>query len=480
MILQFAQNAVQEFHNQTTIHPLGFALMVTAALATLGLPRRWASLPLLMMVCMVSPAQRIVIATLDFDFIRILVLVGWLRVFVRGELKGFRWMLLDTLMVAWAIVGTIAYTALWGTGAAFVFKLGYSYTALGLYFYFRWVIRDWSDYKRVCVSLMVIAIPVAALFLLEQATGRNLFSVFGGVSEQTIVRNGRMRAQGPFSHPIIAGCYWATTIFVIASAWKTRGSARWLSWVGVAAALVIIGSTASSTPVAALFAGGAAWCLFRVRQWLGWIRLGIVMMLIVLHFLMSKPVWHLISRIDLVGGSTGWHRYFLIDNAINRFGEWAVVGVKSTAHWGHAQNDVTNQYILEGVRGGFLSLVLFVACLWCAFAYVGKLLRATQNNEAKLFLSWGMGVALFTHASSFMAVSYFGQITVLWYLNLAAPACLLSAVRLESNRALLAGRARRSLGNDAAKPEAAAAPFIPLPESNGANGAPTPPASPDP
>jgi hypothetical protein len=41
---------------------------------------------------------------------------------------------------------------------------------------------------------------------------------------------------------------------------------------------------------------------------------GLVGALAVLHFfVMQAPVWHLISRIDLIGGSTGWHRYIIFD-----------------------------------------------------------------------------------------------------------------------------------------------------------------------
>ena len=60
------------------------------------------------------------------------------------------------------------------------------------------------------------------------------------------------------------------------------------------------------------------YAMFPVRRYLGWIRLGVVLMLVALHFAMKKPVWHLIARIDIVGGSTGWHRYNLINKAVEK------------------------------------------------------------------------------------------------------------------------------------------------------------------
>ena len=45
----------------------------------------------------------------------------------------------------------------------------------------------------------------------------------------------------------------------------------------------------------------------------------------------------------------------LIDAAVHYFPQWAVMGTKSTSNWGYYLFDVTNQYILYGVEGGFLT-----------------------------------------------------------------------------------------------------------------------------
>ncbi len=74
---------------------------------------------------------------------------------------------------------------------------------------------------------------------------------------------------------------------------------------------------------------------------------------------MEAPVWHLISRVSLASGSTSYFRYQLIDHFFRRFSEWAVVGTRSTAHWFWGAQDITNQYILEAVRGGLVTLICF-------------------------------------------------------------------------------------------------------------------------
>ena len=67
-------------------------------------------------------------------------------------------------------------------------------------------------------------------------------------------------------------------------------------------------------------------------------------------------------------GGTGWHRSFIIDAALKHIDEWWLVGTYRTVHWGgyppppaDPENiDITNQYIVEGVKGGLVRLGLFI------------------------------------------------------------------------------------------------------------------------
>jgi hypothetical protein len=141
---------------------------------------------------------------------------------------------------------------------------------------------------------------------------------------------------------------------------------------------------------------------------------------------MNAPVWHLISRVNIFGSSTGWHRYHLIDQAVKHFGEWWLIGTVSTTHWDAYRRltDITNQYILEGVRGGLITLVLFVIMISLAFQGVGRLWRAVKFDKGKTIMAWALGVSLFVHCMNFIAVSYFGQIYMIFFLLLAMIASL--------------------------------------------------------
>jgi len=404
--------------NQTTLHPLGLAAIIVFGCALLLVKRRYAIVPMICMACLVASAQRIVVFGLDFDVLRILVLLGWARVLLRGEFAGFMWRTADTVFLAWVIVGLITMLLLHQTTAAAVNRLGWAYTGLGMYYLFRVLLRSWEDIRQVVVTFMWISIPVSIAFLIEQATQRNMFSIFGGVPEFTVVRGGRLRCQGAFAHPILAGCFWAALVPMMVGLWRLPDTNRLLCAIGVFCSCVCVAMCASSTPIASLAFGFMAVVLFPLRAWTGIARWGGLACLIVLHFVMNAPVWHLVSRIDIVGGSTGWHRYYLMDQAINRVGEWWLLGTRSTSHWGRQLFDLTNEFIVQGVQGGLGTLLLFILMIALSFRAIGRMIRKTSDPRVQ-FALWAFGVAMLVHCVSFFGVSYRGQIIMLWYISLA-------------------------------------------------------------
>lgn len=428
--LTFAQEGVQEWSrggwaNTTIVHPAGLALLAACIAAVLLVPRRFVVIPIFVMMCLAA-RQRVTIVSLDWDFVRIMIVVGWLRVILRKEMRGFRLHKLDIVAMIWSSTATLGYVVQQADSAAIVLRLGATIDTLGSYMLFRVVIRSWRDIVSTIRGMIVVAVPVALLFLIEKATGRNMFSVFGGVPPVTKVREGRLRCQGAFAHPILAGSFWASILpLFIALWWGMRE--RLLCVAGVAATMLIVFACSSSTPVAAVGIVAVGWGVYFIRGHMTFIRWSIVGVLIMLQMVMQKPVYHLISRIDLVGGSTGWHRYHLFDQFVRRVDEWFLFGTKSTAHWGYGLFDVTNQYVLEAVRGGILPLIAFVAMIVIAFRAVGAALRASAGDRATTALSWGIGVSLLTHSIIFFAVSYFGQIVVLWNLSLALTVCAATA-----------------------------------------------------
>ena len=409
------------YAGHTLVHPLGLLSVVVLGLCVLFLPRRWTVILFLIMACFVSSAQRIVIAGLDFDFLRIMVLFGGIRLLINKEYSGFSWKLLDKAMVFWVISSIVFNVIQIGTSSALINRLGFAFDAFGMYFVFRCLIKDWMDLDRIVLGFILISVPVAIFFLVERSTGRNVFAIFGGVPAITVIRDGRLRCQGAFSHPILAGCFWASVVPLITAYWWKSIKGRGWAMVGFFASLIIVVCCASSTPVmgvAAAMIGGAG---FFIRTKIKIVRWGVLLTLIALHIVMQAPVWHLISRVSAVGGSTGWHRFNLINQTILKFSDWWFCGCsgETVLSWGIWAGDVTNQYILEGVRGGFVTMCLFVVIISIAFREVGRLWRLQVRNKYHLALAWALGVSLFAQCMMFIGVSYFGQIIIIWYLLLA-------------------------------------------------------------
>jgi hypothetical protein len=421
-----------EWANQTQLHPLALAMTIVNGLALVLLPRRYSIWPILVMLCFVAPAQRLVVAGLDFNLIRLMVLFGAVRVLIRREFLGIRVLPIDVVMIAFILVRAAVYTAQWGNSSSLIYQLGQGFDGLGMYALFRCLLRSWDDVVRTTIGFIVLSVPVLICFAIEHQTGRNMFSVFGGVPEFTQIREGRMRCQGAFAHPIIAGCFWASMLPLVTALWWRGSVGRVWCMLGTGTMLGIVILTASSTPITAVAFGVFGWVMFLARRYMGWVILGTTALLVMLHMVMKAPVWHLISRIQITAGNTGYHRFMLIDSAIRRFDEWALLGTRTTAHWFWGGQDVTNQYVLEGVTGGAITLVLFIVTLVLAFRMVGVCWRSASGSRAGMLAAWSIGVMFFVHATNFIGVSYFGQATPLWYMHLAIAASMYEAVRRAS------------------------------------------------
>lgn len=416
--------------NQNTIHPLAVVAVIAAGLIIVQCKRSWAAVAILAMVCFVSSAQRIVIAGLDFGILRVLVLLVLARILIRDELRSPKWNGLDLAMLLWAAVSTITYTIQVGAIDGLIFRLGTSVEYLGIYFAFRFLLRSPEEVIDFARAAAIIVMPVALVLLLEKSTGRNMFAVFGGVPETTLVRNGRIRAQGAFPHAILTGVFFSTLWPLVTTLWTVAGQRVLPILATVATGLVVV-ACASSTPVGVFGAAVLTFALWPFRRHLKTLTWCAIAGLVCLHFLMEAPVWHLLARLDIVGGSTGYHRYLLIDNAIAHLGEWWLVGTRSTAHWGHSQDDVANHFILEGVRGGLPTMVMFIVVVVVAFLSFGRFRTAARldGDTAGETVAFALAVCLFAHCVAFFGVSYFGQISLVLFGQLGIGSSLLSLAR---------------------------------------------------
>jgi hypothetical protein len=203
--------------------------------------------------------------------------------------------------------------------------------------------------------------------------------------------------------------------------WLQRKQDRLIASVAIVSSLVITVTSASSGPFLALLAGVAAFAMWFWRDWLRAVRWGILLVLVFLHLVMKAPVWFVIARADVFGGSSGWHRAALIDATVKHFGDWWLVGIKDTGVWSRQLADVTNEYVWQGVQGGLLTLLLFILIIVFCFRGIGRAVRAMRKTQPRtdLLCIWSLGAALFSHVVNYISISYFDQNFVNWYLLLS-------------------------------------------------------------
>lgn len=422
---------IHEYHGTTTLHPIALIAIIVLGVLILLLDYRRLICPILLMAGFISSAQRIVIADLDFTLFRIFIIIGWIRILSESHALPFpRFTALDRIVIFWALARLLAYYLTNPHNMMFIF--GRLFDAVMGYFLFRYALRSKNDIRRVIRILAVMVIPISIFFLVEKTTGLNIFSIFGGVPLITVVRENSIRCTGAFPHSIIAGCFWASSAILILSDMpaKTEPRSPVLYIISLCCAFFIIWATASSTPIITLFGGLVCFFAYRYRRFIPELLRYAVLGLIALELYMEKHVWHLIGRIDIAGGSTGYHRYRIIEAFVNHFEDWFFSGIVNTAYWGAGLADVTNQYVYEGISGGLLSLIAFILILKEAFKSLVLAHRNLRENRDRRIV-WGIGISVLTHMISFISVSYFGQIYILWYLTLAMAGSLREAEGLD-------------------------------------------------
>jgi len=397
---------------------LGIALAMGLLICLL--PRRYALCTVVLISCFLPISQKLVIAGLNLSMLRIVVAFGWLRLTLHGEFRSLRWVRMDTVLLAWAVVRVVAFTLLWLNPAAVINGFGYAFDEVGLYILFRALIGDIDDAKRLITWFAFAFVPLALLMLMEKVGAKDPFYLLGGVPEFPEIRNGIVRAQGPFGHPILAGTFGAVWVPLFCGMWMQGAKDRWIALLGLTTSALITFASGSSTPIGTYLAAFVGLGMWRMRSHLRAVRWAIVAGIVLLQAVMKDPVWFIFAKLDVLSGSTGWHRANLIDRTIANFSDWWLFGARDVSKWGVWAGDTTNQFITEGVRGGLFTMLLFIWIVVAAFSLSGRTLRLSrqQPKRTQLFL-WCIGVAIFVHVVSFMGVAYFDQNIVNWYLILA-------------------------------------------------------------
>lgn len=419
-----------ENYGYTVINPISILILIFAIVLQLTMPKRYLPITIIITASIIPVMQRIVIAGVDLTIVRILYFITFIRIFLKNEHLNFRLLKIDYTVLLYALINAVIFIIQWnGSMNSIINRLAHILESFGVYIIYRITISDRKDLQNIYIGLALVSVIVALSMSYEQFTGRNLFSIFGGVPEFTPIREGKLRSQGAFSHPIIAGVYGA---LLIPTLWglidkNISKNSRYILIIGIISGIIILYASASSTPLIAFITSLLLIILWPRRTLLPLIAFYTILSLLIIQLFMKAPIWFLMAKIDLVGGSTGYFRAYLFDQFVQRFSSWVLIGTRTTMNWGWGLEDVTNQYVLEGINGGGISLLLFCSIFFQAFRLIIKTiyyLDQDTNRIKDVRLIYSLGVVLFSTVVIFMAVSYFGNMHNYLYLTLATTVCL--------------------------------------------------------
>jgi hypothetical protein len=407
---------------ETILHPLVLVLMLLCAGLILVLPRRHMIIPLLASMFLIPISQQLYALGVHWPVCRVIVLVGLVRVLmikVQSDkplfVGGFN--SIDRAFAACIVCQAVAVVLLFRESMAFINQAGFLIDFLGCYFVLRATIQNEKDLFRAVKCLAVVVAILAAVMIREQYTQQNLFGLLGGIPLFSEIRDGKIRSRAAFQHPLTAGAFGATLLPLFILLWQ-RGKAKTMAAVGVLSSTAMTLCANSSTPLLAYTAGLFAIAMWPLRRRMRTVRWSIVIALIVLHLCMKAPVWFLIARVDLTGSSSGFHRAELVDQFINHFRDWWLIGTKDTADWGEDIWDTQNEYVSVGETGGLLAFIFLIAMISRMYARIGNARKRCRSSRDEWYM-WLLGAAVFSNCVAFIGVNYFDQSKVGWFLLIA-------------------------------------------------------------
>jgi hypothetical protein len=378
---------------------------------------------MLLTVFLAPFGQVVVLGGVHFTIYRIVIVFGLARLLTsklpEGESRfagGFSGV--DSAFTLCALFAFIAFSAQWTETQAIIKGIGNLLDALGGYFVVRFLIRDEEDVRRVIKAFAVVVLVIAPCMITELSTHRNLFGLLGGLPVEDAIRDGKIRAQGPFEVYITAGVFGATLLPLFIWLWS-GSKARIAAFLGIIGATIMTVASESSTPLLAYAVAIVGLCFWPFRKNMRPLRWGLVLILVGLHLVMKAPVWSLIARIDLTGSSSGFHRFMLVDQCIRHFSAWWFIGTKNFNEWGADMWDLSNQYVADALTGGLVTLASFIAIISRSFGKLGTARKRAAGDRGHEWLLWCLGAALSAHVAAYFGISYFDQMQFAWYTLLA-------------------------------------------------------------
>ena len=390
---------------ETFLHPSVAVAMLIAIVLILALPRKKAITPFLLAFFMIPVGQVLVLGRLHLLMHQILILTVLARmVAFRGSAREGRFAggfnALDRVTVLWSVSALIVINLQWADSQMLIKSLGDFVEAFGGYLAARFLIPDREALRRTIKVLALICVMQGACMVSEQFTHQNVFSFLGKWPPP--IRDGHVRSEGTMGS-LYGGVFAGVLIPLFLWLWTERKS-RMAACAGLAGATAMVWASHASTSWMAYGAGLFGLGFWPLRKYMRIVRWGLVTLLVGLHLVMKGPVWSLIARIDLTGGSSSYHRYELVDNCIRHFGDWWLFGCRNYGSWGWGMWDLCDQFVVAAVTGGLVTFVLYITIFKRSFGAIGMAMKGADRKHE--WLLWCLGADLFANVVAHFGINY--------------------------------------------------------------------------
>jgi hypothetical protein len=352
----------------------------------------------------------------------------------------FQWRFVDVLVGLAAMWMVASFAVVDGFARGLPAGLALGLDVLMPYLITRYTIRTFNDFRILLILLAPFALAIAGLMALESITQTRFIrsgaaSIFGslgraeygadvGQAKLGDIRYGLMRATGPFSHPILAGVFFAGLMPLYYFS-RLRG---WPWLVGMASGLGAIFTFSSAAFLGLLiFAGLSAydWLQRRVA-FLNWpMFLGAVAaVLAVLHIISQNGLIAILIRYT-VNPATGYYRLLIWEYGSKSVAKhpWFGIGYDPFEKLKWMTDSVDTVWLAIAIRNGLLpALLLGLAVLAVIFALAKTASRSqTIDSPGKI----GIAITLAIFFILGFTVSFFGGMLI-WFVVLLAVGTSLS------------------------------------------------------
>jgi hypothetical protein len=367
------------------------------------------------------------IGTVELLVGRMVVSALLMRCLLDDDIRSkFVWCRLDTwvtLSIAVAVgMALMTYQLPFGqrleNRAGFVMDTWFAYLAA------RLILTNRTRLTTVIKCVGVLLVPLAMLGVVESVTGWQPFYPLWHLSpwyrqvSAIEPRWGFTRAVGPFGVSILFGINFGLFLPLI---YWLRYEKNWHLRAYILSAIALVGglSSMSSGPWVMIMVVGACLVMERNKRWIKTLLVLFLLLCVLTQIASNRPFYHVVVSYANPLGGAGWPRAKLIDVAIEYFHEWWLKGYgDQDPGWGHyfgmPRTDVTNEFILMGVRYGIWGIISLVAVLVVAFRCIAATYRKLPYQRLKS-LCWACGTILVAVIITWMSVSFFGQLSNLFY-----------------------------------------------------------------